>query len=1271
MISDRRIKMVFILIDGYAKQIESATANKDVLAVVIRRSDFLSKPEVRETAVKEMENADAIITYSMGRPYFTISDEHVLVISRSRPFAAISATTEEIALSSVDGDVLSRIRDYLRAGGQQNMDRLIDYVKYAMLKTSGEDPLPADDAWYGLIHPDHNGIFGSLDDYISSYKSKIGALWVGLIIPRNSYMSDNVDPEMEMIRSFESKGFNVLAGFCSMSSGNEKEIGTPQFIRQFMFRDGKLMVDAIVKTSAQTISDSANQASDSGSELSSLLSKMDIPVFQPFIVSNQSRDSYRDSVGATRDAQFYITFPEVEGIIEPMIMGYGLDDDGERHRTPDKERIEHIVRRVARRISLRHKPNSEKKVAFILNNYPCAGSDSDVGDASDLDVPQSVIDIMKVMKARGYDVGDMPADGKALVRDILDHKAMSDFRWTPVSDIEKNGGVLAHIDNDDYLAWFSTLPDDVRAKMKESWGEPPGEGMVSEGRIIVTGRIYGNVIVAVQPKRGCYGPKCDGTVCRILHDPVCPPTHQYLATYRWLDKTWGADAVCHMGTHGNLELLPGKSVGLTASCYSDIALGDLPNLYVFNTDSLPAGMGAKRRSYATLIDHLQGTTVNACLNENLQRLDDILRQYSQSFDHAASDAYLNNLRKVAETAGLAHLLPEDITLEKAVRSCREELARVRNSRPKVGLHTFGRMPDGKDLAKLVYSAIRRNPAGTSIRDTVARCMGIDITALYADKGGYSDMMDMDNGSLLAHIEDVCLELVGRTIVSGDIIGSAKSMDLNVDSDSCELLIGEGKRIADVLMRINESDEIGSLMHALDGGYTLPGPAGRLSSGRYDVLPTGRNFFSMDLSIVPTEAAWEVGGKLAQATIDKHVEEKGSVPESVAFYWMCNDLVNSGGEMMSQMLHLLGVRPVRGSGGKVEGVEAVPLKELGRPRIDVSVRVSAVLKNGFESCLDLVDTAIRLVNSLDEPPEMNFIKAHSAESITSGTGEDDAMARMFSTRPGAASSGVNLAVYASAWKDERDLADLFIAGNGYAYGGGRDGKALHRQYADTLSKVNSVTVKTSSDEYTFIDSPAFGNLGGLVLASRVMSGKDVTAFCGDTRESDDICVRSLDNEFRRITQMEVLNPEWIKELKSHGYSGASSMMKRIGRIYGLEATSQLVDDKLFDEITKTYVLDDEMVAFFRDNNPYAFEEISRRLLEAEHRGLWKADPEVLSKLKDRYLEAESWMEGIVGDGDYQGGELEIKTYKDVEEWNSRSGDLLDRVHEMTGKKSERK
>ncbi len=1268
----QQIRFVFIVLDGYRKQLKEAAEEKGIEAIIFQRTEFLKHPEMKEQALEAMKEADAILTYSMGESYYTIADELALAISRKHPFAAISTKTEELALSSVDGNVLSRIRDYLHSGSIENIRNLIDYMKYAMLGIGEEPPMPTDDSWYGLIHPDHSEIFRSLDEYFSWYKSKKGAPWVGMIIPRNACMADDIDPELELIRCFENKGINIIAGFCSFGPNSEKDLTTSQFVRQFMFRDGKPLVDAMIKTSAQGIGDSVNTyESDSKEETAKLLSALDVPIFQPFLVSNHNRESYKEAIGAKRDVSFYFTFPEVEGIIEPMVMGYGIDDNDDRHRTPDAERIEHVVRRVIRRISLRYKPNSEKKVAFILNNYPCAGSDADIGDASDLDAPQSVIDIMKAMKDSGYNVGDFPADGKALIKDIVDHRAMSDFRWTPVNEIERNGGVLAHIETDDYNEWFSTLPDDVRTKMLESWGEPPGEGMVYEGKILVTGRTYGNVIVAIQPKRGCYGPKCDGTVCRILHDPVCPPTHQYLATYHWLDKVWGADAVCHMGTHGNLELLPGKTLGMSSSCYSDIAIGDLPNLYVFNADSLPPGIAAKRRSYATLIDHLQGISVNAELHDDLLKLDDVLRQYSSTFDAAASDAYVSRLREAAKAAGMEYLVPEGATLERAVRSCREELARIRNSRPKIGLHTFGTMPEGIELVQLVYSSIRRNPSGPSLRDAVAHSLGLDLKDLYSDQGGYCEKESMDNGSLIARIDGLCTELVAGAIISGDIISSAKSMGLAVDDYSIQILSCEGQRIADVIGRIKESDEIGSLIHALDGGYTSPGPSGRLSSGRYDVLPTGRNFFSMDLSVVPTIAAWEVGAKLAQSTIDSYVKEKGTMPDSIAFYWMATDIVTSGGEMLSQILHLLGVRLIRGPGGKVEGIEAVPLEELGRPRIDVSIRASGVLKNGFDSCLDLVDNSIKLVSSLDEPLEMNHVRAHFSESVASGANEEDATARMFSTRPGATSSGVNLAVYASAWKDERDLADIFIADNGYAYGGGREGKAMHKEFAETLSKVDSVSVKTSSDEYTFIDSPVFGNIGGLVLASRIMSGKDVAAYCGDTREADDVCVRTLDDEFRRIVNMELLNPKWIEELKSHGYSGASAMMNRVGRLYGLEATSQLVDDRLFDQITRTYVLDEDMAEFFRENNPYAFEEISRRLLEAEHRGLWKADPEVLSQLKDRYLEVESWMEGIVGEGDYQGGEMEIKTYRDVEAWNMHSGELLDKVHEMTGKKSDRK
>jgi cobaltochelatase CobN len=471
-----------------------------------------------------------------------------------------------------------------------------------------------------------------------------------------------------------------------------------------------------------------------------------------------------------------------------------------------------------------------------------------------------------------------------------------------------------------------------------------------------------------------------------------------------------------------------------------------------------------------------------------------------------------------------------------------------------------------------------------------------------------------------------------------------------------------KRILDLDSRIEASKEIEALLHGLEGGYIPPGPSGLIMRGRDDVLPTGRNFYSLDPRRVPTKAAWRVGRKLAEVLIARYVQEEGRIPENVAFYWMASDIMWSDGECMAQIMNLLGVEPLWKENGQLAGFSVIPLETLGRPRIDVTIRASGILRDNFPGCMEIIDEAVQVVSELDEPAEMNYPKKHSQEMISQGSDLRESTLRIFCSKPGTYSAGVQLAVYASAWKDEKNLADIFLYWNGFAYGKGVYGETAHTQLAHNLKTVDVTFNKVVSDEYDLLGCCSyFGTHGGMTAAAKQASGKDVKAYYGDTREPSNVEVRGLAEELRRVVRSRLLNPKWIEGMKEHGYRGASEISKRVGTVYGWEASTQTVDDWIFDEITNTFVLDKDTREFFEENNPYALEEISRRLLEAEARKLWKPDPELLEKLKESYLEIESWMEDLAGEGEFQGGAIEIFSFDDVPDWNAKMEEIRKKIH----------
>lgn len=951
--------------------------------------------------------------------------------------------------------------------------------------------------------------------------------------------------------------------------------------------------------------------------------------------------------------------PEFEGVIEPLIIGAtksaGNPDEEAYEAVTD--RIEKLTARIAKWISLAKKPNSEKKVAFILNNNPCASVEATVGGGAHLDTLESVARVMHSMQEAGYSVIP-PADGKELIDTIMDRKAISEFRWTTTDEIVKKGGTLAMIEKEEYLEWFSELPEITRERLIDAWGNPPGEekdgipaAMLYKDKILVAGVNYGNAVVCVQPKRGCAGARCDGQVCKILHDPDVPPPHQYIATYKWLSRVYGADVIVHVGTHGNLEFLPGKGTGLSSGCMPDICIDTVPHLYIYNADNPPEGIIAKRRSNAVLVDHMQTVMMHGELYGDLEQLERLLEEYSRYKDTEPGKAHTISHMIEKNVNSLNLLDGEEIPhggIDAKIEEIHDKLSLLKNTSIPKGMHIFGSIPEGEKLADFIYSIARFSDDPVSLRGIIMR-----LLKMYGD---YTE------DALFEKCDEIMMQVCRMYILDGIDIAHTLSLHFKMEKNDRAHAKAVQDSIDKIRSDIESSDEIGSLLNGFNGRYIEPGPSGLITRGRPDILPTGRNFYALDPHRIPTQAAWEVGRMLADKTVYRYLSDEGRYPENIAFYWQCNDIMWADGEGMSQMLYLMGARPVWGKNGRVTGFDIIPLTELDRPRIDLTVRVSGITRDNFPSAINLLDEAVQRVAALDEPPEINFVRKHCLESAAAAdrslTDEEkfrNGTYRIFASMPGTYQAGTQLAVYASAWKTESDLSDVFIYWNGYAYGRGSFGVEAHDTLKSNLKTVDATFNKTMTDEYDLTGCCCyFGAHGGLINAAKVISGNDIQNYYGDTREPGRVSVRTLSDEIRRVARGKILNPAWIEGMKEHGYKGAGEISKRVGRIYGWQATTREVDDSVFDDITRTFVMNEENRKFFEENNPWALEEMGRRLLEANERGLWDADTEVLENLKQQYLSIEGWIEDNMGDveGDFQGGSVDIMTPDDVAGWGKR-------------------
>ena len=1160
---------------------------------------------------------------------------------------------------------------YYTYGGAENT---LNMLRFLCAEVLGE-AMPYEEVkripWDAIFAPDGNTLYGSPESYFVDYpRSHKGT--IALVISRSAWVSVDMQVENCLIREIQNAGFSVLPIFTyAMADKNLGAFGVEAALEKFCFlSDGTPCVDGMIRLAGMF-----NHGASSA-----VMQKLHCPVIKPICSYSMTVEEWKENPdGTIADVAWSIALPELDGVIEPMFIGAQEKHGEAEHRVPVESRVRKLVRRLAKWVALKKKDNKDKKVVFMLNNNPCTSVEASVGGGANLDTLESVVRVMKAMEARGYALKDIPESGDELIKTIMGRKALSDFRWTTTGEIVNKGGALDLVSKELYESWFAELPEDLRTSIIENWGEPVGEGMVYNGKLLVTGVQFGNTIVCAQPKRGCMGSKCDGSSCKILHDPHIPPTHQYLATYRWFERVFGADVLIHVGTHGNLEFLPGKSVAQSDSCCTDACLGDLPLLYIYNADNPPEATIAKRRAMAVTVDHMQTIMVSGGLYDNLEELDNLLTQYEKTKIADASQAHLmehliyDEIQK-SELLSFIDLTDYHSRMEEITEQCHKVLSTVKNTQIQDGMHIFGQIPEGDALVDMITSILRfEGVESQSLRSHICEMIGLCLPIILTRQGHFYSAYGMTGGEIVAELDRVSRNIIRLFLNGEDFRGQEDVMGkLKVKFTlKFEDINSFRSRVEEIAQRIRDSREIDALLAGMDGDFIPAGPAGIVTRGRDDVLPTGRNMYSLDPEMVPTKAAWEVGRRLGNAVIEKFQKEENRYPENMALYWMTTDIMWADGEGMAQLLYMLGVEPVWLPNGKVRSFRIIPLSELGRPRIDVTVKISGILRDNFQNCINLVDDAIHAVASLNEPEEMNFIRKHTLEAMkeNSDLSFDDAAARLFGAQPGTYTAGVNLLIYSSSWEQQGDIGDLFTLYNQYSYGRNRFGKEAMGVLQKNLSTVELTYDKVMSDEHDLLGCCCyFANHGGMTAAARKQSGTEVRTYYGDSRETTSVEVRTLGEEISRVVTGKLLNPKWIEGQKKAGYQGAGDISKRVGRVYGWDATTDAVDDRIFDDITKTFVANEENRQFFMENNPWALEEMSRRLLEAADRGLWTPEDGLLEEIQDAYLELEGFLEEDMGDaaGEFQGSSIEITPRDQMEVFRKNA----QKLHAVKGKRGQK-
>ncbi len=1197
--------------------------------------------------------------------------------------------------ATVDLGICARAYAYIAKGGQENYRLLLEFVAHQVdSRIPASDPVPM--PWQGILNPSNFKVYETAADYWQGNPPKFGDT-VGLLLSRSTFTNADGALERKLIAALEEHGLDVLPVFSHYAADDDVGALNPLAAAEQYFLDnnGKPRIAALINMQFFFLGQQKGaDTCETGVAVQTVefFRKLNVPVFKPVISYSQSAAEWEENPqGLTSEVTFGIAMPEFEGNIEPLLMACSRKQTDEATGTVFElreiidDRVKRIAERIARWVRMMRKPPRERKVVFVLHKNECAGLEAGVGGAAGLDSGESIVAVMRMMRESGYRITDMPASGEELMQTILSRKAIAEFRWTTVDEIIARGGHLDLLAADVYQQWFDELPDKARDEITAAWGEPPGQemngvppSMLHDDKIVITGLNFGNVNVIMQPKRGCAGARCDGQVCKILHDPDVPPPHQYIATYMHMDKVFGADVVVHVGTHGNLEWLPGKGAGLSPSCWPDIAIGSTPHLYIYNADNPAEGVVAKRRSSAVLVNHLQATMTTADTYGDLAELEELLNEYQRARElDPARGHQLEHL--IGEAIDRGHLRTEINEAQcsdfaQVVECCHVILSRARNSQTSTGMHVFGQVPEGGERAEIINTILRFDSNNTlNSRRLLFDLWGEDIMAALqspADLGRCGKVY----GELLFVADRKAREVIDRLCNGEDPAAVFRDAGDNRPYANNKLqsrLDSFTALVREIDQRITDSREIDALLGAMNGGYVPAGPSGFISRGRYDILPTGRNFYNVDPTRIPTRAAWRVGVRLAEALLKRYQDEEGRYPDQVGLLWMASDIMRADGEQIGQILHLLGARPRWKANGQVDGFEVLSLAELGRPRIDVHVRVSGITRDCFPDAITYLDKVVQAVALLQESGDDNFVRKHILQ-LTEEQGADlrdqgqlrRLSYRIFCAQPGVFASGVNLAVYASAWKDVRDLSDIYTFWNGYAYGGGTGdatyGVAAHRELVASLQRIEVTFDKHISDESDFLNCCAFfGNYGGMTAAAHSLSGKKPKTYYGDTRDPAQVGVTDFADEMRRVVRAKLLNPKYIDGMQAHGYKGAGDLSKRIGRVYGFAATTGEVDEWIFDEIAETFVLNKEMRQWFQEVNPWAIEEIGRRLLEAEARDIWQPDEELLQRLRDAYLEVEGSIEDTMSDvkGDFQGGSVDVLTAEDVSHWKEEMGKIL--------------
>lgn len=1236
---------------GPAVRLANEGLGATIRVVARSRDDLFDRRRVGECAERVRE-ADALILLPHGGAESIPGFDQLVDAAKGRLIHLQTSTgapeTFDLARQlSVDfgGPDFMRRSAYLSQGGLENLANLLRFLAWDHAPgTEPEPPRPV--ACQGIYHPAYRG-----DDTTSVYldwaRRRLGASGevpvIGLWFHRASWLAGDLEVIDALIAEIERQGAVALPVFHMRFADAELgNLPVPRLIDRYFKEDGRSLIDVLLSPMSFSLALVDRQAGEA-------MAGLDVPVLQLIVTYNpETVWAEGEQAVSPMEVSSSVAQPEFDGCLIGPVIGTreerGIDGTTGAMlsgRRPLADRCRRVVSWAVNWSKLRRTPPAERRIAILFHHYP--PKNDRLGSAYGLDSFQSVKLLCDRLSSEGYRLDKGYADGEALAFEMLD-RLTNDRRYLPPRQLMERA--VATVDRPTAESWHAQRAERIRREMDEKWGPPPGVTFAYEGNLLIGGLVNGNVFIGMQPPRGRMeegdepSVQPDGTA---IHDPFLPATHHYLAYYRWLRDRFGAQAVFHIGTHGTLEWLPGKSVGLSEGCYPDAAIADLPNLYPYIVSNPGEGTQAKRRGYACILDHMIPPQTNAGTSEPMREIEDLLDKayLARQEDPNKIPLLVDRLWEKAEALHLDRDL--GMTRDEAAAGpddfCRRlhgYLSEVDATSINDGLHIFGTPPQGARLNETLLQ-LTRLPNGdvASLWEVIARAFGHDGADLRDHPGERVPSLGKTKGQILAGLLDEAraafsdLDRLGWT---GAAI-QAVTADRFRGSPAVAAVLGfVASTVRPGLLGV--TDEMDFALKGVAGGFVPPGPSGAPTRGNVGVLPTGRNFFSVDPFKIPTPEAWAVGVGLGDALVERYRADEGRTPEQIGMVLWATPTMRTGGDDVAEILYLMGVKPVWAGNGRVKGVEVIPLADRKFPRLDVTVRASGLLRDAFPNVMEMIDDATRMLAALDEPEGMNFLARNIAvdreELILAGLPPEEAgrraACRVFADKPGCYGAGVADLLESGKWTDVGDLGDIYIHWGGYAYGGGTYGAPLQQDFRKRLGKVDLTFKNSDTREYDIFSSDDYNSYhGGMNAAVKRASGRYAPSYTGDSNDPRKPKVRATAEEGRFVFRTRVLNPKWIAGMKRHGYKGAGDMSKLVDYCFQWDATSGILEDWQYAEMARTYAFDPDMRDFFKRHNPYALQNIVERLLEAIRRGQWAdpgADKDALEAL---FLDAEGDIE----------------------------------------------